>query len=54
MNIKEKLAIKAKDVEKALHDYLVVREPKKLYEAMAHIPLAGGKKTSSNYGSVNM
>ena len=44
MNIKEKLAIKAKDVEKALHDYLVVREPKKLYEAMAHIPLAGGKR----------
>ena len=44
MSIKIKLAEKAKDVEKALHDYLVIREPKKLYEAMAHIPLAGGKR----------
>ena len=42
--MKVKLAEKAKDVEKALHDYLVIREPKKLYEAMAHIPLAGGKR----------
>jgi len=42
--VKVKLAEKAKDVEKALHDYLVIREPKKLYEAMAHIPLAGGKR----------
>ena len=44
MSIKIKLAEKAKDVEKALHDYLVIREPRKLYEAMAHIPLAGGKR----------
>ena len=44
MSVKVKLAEKAKDVEKALHDYLVIREPKKLYEAMAHIPLAGGKR----------
>ena len=44
MSIKIKLAEKAKDVEKALNDYLVIREPKKLYEAMAHIPLAGGKR----------
>ena len=44
MSIKIKLAEKAVDVEKALNDYLVVREPKKLYEAMAHIPLAGGKR----------
>ena len=44
MSIKNKLAEKAKDVEKALNEYLVVREPKKLYEAMAHIPLAGGKR----------
>ena len=42
--MKVKLAEKAKDVEKALRDYLVIREPKKLYEAMAHIPLAGGKR----------
>lgn len=44
MSVKVKLAEKAKDVEKALHEYLVIREPKKLYEAMAHIPLAGGKR----------
>tara|TARA_Y100001970_G_scaffold69737_1_gene88869 strand:+ start:5774 stop:6757 length:984 start_codon:yes stop_codon:yes gene_type:complete len=44
MNIKNKLAEKAKDVENALHKYLIVREPKKLYQAMAHIPLAGGKR----------
>ena len=44
MSIKIKLAEKAKDVEKALNRYLVIREPKKLYEAMAHIPLAGGKR----------
>jgi geranylgeranyl diphosphate synthase type I len=42
--VKVKLAEKAKDVEKALHEYLAIREPKKLYEAMAHIPLAGGKR----------
>ena len=40
MSIKIKLAEKAVDVEKALNNYLAVREPKKLYEAMAHIPLA--------------
>ena len=44
MSIKIKLAEKAKDVEEALKKYLVIREPKKLYEAMAHIPLAGGKR----------
>ena len=44
MSIKIKLAEKAVDVEKALNNYLFVREPKKLYEAMAHIPLAGGKR----------
>ena len=32
MSIKIKLAEKAVDVEKALNNYLVVREPKKLYE----------------------
>ena len=44
MNLKEKLAIKAKPVNKALEKYLKIREPKKLYEASAHIPLAGGKR----------
>ena len=44
MTIKEKLALKAKPVEIALANYLKIREPKKLYEAMAHIPLAGGKR----------
>jgi len=44
MNIKDKLAKKAKGVEIALNNYLKIREPKKLYEAMAHIPLAGGKR----------
>ena len=44
MNIKQKLAERAKPVEKALAEYLEIREPSKLYEAMAHIPLAGGKR----------
>ena len=44
MSVKIKLAEKSKDIEKALHKYLIIREPKKLYEAMAHIPLAGGKR----------
>ena len=44
MSIKIKLAEKAKDVEKVLNYFLYIREPKKLYEAMAHIPLAGGKR----------
>jgi len=44
MNIKEKIANKALPIEKALIKYLKIREPTKLYEAMAHIPLAGGKR----------
>jgi len=44
MNLKEKIAEKAKPVEEALGKYLIVREPKKLYEATAHIPMAGGKR----------
>ena len=44
MNLKDKLAIKAKPVNKILEKYLEIREPKKLYEASAHIPLAGGKR----------
>ena len=44
MNLKEKLAIKAKPINKALEEYLKIREPKKLYKASAHIPLAGGKR----------
>ena len=44
MNLKEKLAIRAKPVDEALKNYLEIREPKKLYEASSHIPLAGGKR----------
>jgi len=44
MNLKEKLAIKAKPINKALEGYLKIREPEKLYKASAHIPLAGGKR----------
>ena len=29
MNLKEKLAIKAKPIDKALKDYLKIREPRK-------------------------
>ena len=44
MNLKEKLALKAKPINDALEKYLKIREPKKLYKASAHIPLAGGKR----------
>jgi len=44
MNLKEKIAIRAKPIDEALHTYLKVREPTKLYKASAHIPLAGGKR----------
>ena len=44
MSIKQKLAERAKPVEIALAEYLEIRKPSKLYEAMAHIPLAGGKR----------
>ena len=44
MNLKEKIAEKAKPVEYALKKYLKIREPQKLYEATAHIPMAGGKR----------
>ena len=44
MNLKEKIAIRAKPIDKTLQNYLKVREPTKLYEASAHIPLAGGKR----------
>jgi len=44
MNLKEKIAEKAKPVENALKEYLSIREPRKLYEATAHIPMAGGKR----------
>ena len=44
MNLKEKLAAKAKPINEALEKYLRIREPKKLYKASAHIPLAGGKR----------
>ena len=44
MNLKEKIAEKAKPVETALAKYLKIREPRKLYKATAHIPMAGGKR----------
>lgn len=44
MNLKEKIAIRAKPIDEALQNYLKVRKPTKLYEASAHIPLAGGKR----------
>ena len=44
MNLKEKIAIRAKPIDKTLQHYLKIREPTKLYEASAHIPLAGGKR----------
>ena len=44
MNLKEKIAIRAKPIDKALQKYLKIREPTKLYKASAHIPLAGGKR----------
>jgi len=44
MELKAALAAKAAPVEAALREYLKVREPEQLYRAMAHIPLAGGKR----------
>ncbi len=44
MNLKEKIAKKAKPVETALAKYLKIREPQRLYKATAHIPMAGGKR----------
>lgn len=44
MNLKKKIAVKAEPIDKALREYLKIREPRKLYDATAHIPLAGGKR----------
>ena len=44
MSLKKKIATKAEPIDKALREYLKIREPKKLYDATAHIPLAGGKR----------
>ena len=44
MTLKKKIAVKAEPIEKALREYLKIREPRKLYDATAHIPLAGGKR----------
>ena len=44
MKLKEKIAIRAKPIDETLQNYLKIREPTKLYEASAHIPLAGGKR----------
>ena len=44
MELKVALAARAAPVEAALREYLQVRPPENLYRAMAHIPLAGGKR----------
>ena len=44
MSLKKKIAVKAEPIEKALREYLKIKEPRKLYDATAHIPLAGGKR----------
>tara|TARA_B110000014_G_scaffold259373_1_gene247077 strand:+ start:1077 stop:2057 length:981 start_codon:yes stop_codon:yes gene_type:complete len=44
MSLKKKIAVKAEPIDKALREYLKIREPRKLYNATAHIPLAGGKR----------
>jgi len=44
MSLKKKIAVKAEPIDKALREYLKIREPRKLYDATAHIPLAGGKR----------
>ena len=44
MSLKKKIAVKAEPIDKALRKYLKIREPRKLYDATAHIPLAGGKR----------
>ena len=44
MSLKKKIAVKAESIDKALRKYLKIREPRKLYDATAHIPLAGGKR----------
>ena len=38
MSLKKKIATKAEPIDKALREYLKIREPKKLYDATAHIP----------------
>jgi len=44
MDLKATLRERAAPVEAALREYLREREPVRLYRAMAHIPLAGGKR----------
>ena len=44
MDLKEILKERGVPIENALEEYLSVRRPKKLYDAMGHIPLAGGKR----------
>ena len=44
MELKVALAARVAPVEAALREYLRVRPPENLYRAMAHIPLAGGKR----------
>ena len=44
MDLKEILKERGVPIENVLEEYLSVRRPKKLYDAMGHIPLAGGKR----------
>ena len=44
MDLKEILKERGVPIERALEEYLMVRPPNRLYNAMRHIPLAGGKR----------
>lgn len=44
MDLKEILKERGVPIERALEKYLMVRPPNRLYNAMRHIPLAGGKR----------
>ena len=46
MDLKEILKERGVPIERALEKYLMVRPPNRLYNAMRHIPLAGGKNTN--------
>ena len=44
MDLKKILKERGAPIEQALEEYLIVKSPNKLYNAMRHIPLAGGKR----------
>ena len=44
MDLKEILKERGVPIERALEKYLMVQPPNRLYNAMRHIPLAGGKR----------